>query len=224
MSAGSSRERRLSVIVRLLFAGAFLAGFACAMALFDAASSAALARERANAIAMSGQVLDRQARQRALAEAARGLEEAWSAPLAWRGEALDVQSWIRAQQALEAPALEAQSRMLAEAALQRAPMNAIAYQRLAAFALRGQPNQACGSARACLDYAFAASPILPEAIACDRLSLAHMAGIEFSADDRRLDAYLSLSPAPARIRQCLGFVDQRALLAALLRARAHGRL
>jgi hypothetical protein len=197
-------------------------GLALALLHFDAASAALRAHASARAIVMADGVLTPSAKAEALAEARAILDQAASAPLTWRPDAAETQSWIASQQALAGADSLADAQALARLAVRLDPNQAVSYQRLAAFALRGQPNPICAP-RDCLLRAFAASPMAPEPIACDRLRLADLAGIEFRADDPRLANYLALQPSPARLRECLGFLDAATLYGALVRARAAGR-
>lgn len=217
MSKAFARLAKIGVL------SVFGLGFALALAHFDAASASLRAHESATAIVMADGLLSPPAKTQALEDARAILDNAASRPLAWRPDAAETQSWIASQQALTGADTLADAQALALAAARLDPSQAVSYQRLAAFALRGQPNPIC-SARECLLRAFAAAPMLPEPIACDRLGLADLAGIEFSAEDPRLANYLALQPSPARLRQCMGFLDADTLYGALVRARAAGRL
>lgn len=197
-----------------LVLSALLMGAAC---VYDAAS----ANDEANALGLAAAHTSAPAAARAmLANGQRRLANAWSKPLLWHAGALETASWLSALEArlTKDPAALQQSADLARQSVARAPVQPIAWMRLAALAGAGARIRLCAP-QSCLARSWASAPMLPAALACDRLTIADQARMRMGSAGFPVRAYLAARPAPRDAARCLSFLEAPDLFAALMALR-----
>jgi len=208
-------------IISFLFAAA---GLLYSLFIFDAAATA----QRALQLAQGAAALETpRAQQALLANADLLLKTSWSRPLDWHAGALETKSWtaaLNARTQATRPSLLRESASAATSALRKAPIQPVAWMRLAAIDEMGASNPLCAAA-VCLERSWRAGPLLPSALACDRIRIAHAAQFSFIAEgaqvDPRLDWYAAARPSPRSMMACLSFLSPESLFAVMLKLRSH---
>lgn len=185
-----------------------LAAIALCAFVFDAsrASEAAAARTQA-ALELPNE------RAVLLAEAHEELKHAWSHPIAWRPQAAEAAAHIALLSDNRADAIA-----LTSANLARAPLQPLAWIRLAALGDDEHGAPAC-DARTCLANSWTAAPMLAPDAACVRLQLGVAHGMLARDDDPRFAAYAAASRSINERRACYAGLPPARAFQQILRSR-----
>lgn len=191
---------------------AVIVALLCA-AVFDAASVSQASLDLGQ---VSQSLPKGRTRAQVLSRASVAVEGSWSQATRWHAGALEALSWVKALEAENAPgdgsALR-ESRLAAEKSVAIAPIQPVAWMRLAALSLHGQPTGLCNPSR-CVALSFAAAPILEPALACERLQIAAATGTEISP--AIVAGYVASRPQPADATRCLSMLSPHLRFEALM--------
>jgi hypothetical protein len=204
------------MLIRVLALSVVAMALLFSAVIFDAASSA---RAAADLIASARTTQSSHAQRMMLARIDPMLRSSWSKPLSWHAGAAELQSGAFAL--LAASPDDQRLRQSADAAvasLKLAPIQPLAWLRLATLAHYGQPNPLC-AARECLARSWATGPLLEADDACLRLGVAVAEGEHIARADPRIDNFIVATPSAEKIAQCLSFLPPEDQFALMLTAR-----
>ncbi|MGE0046806.1 MAG: hypothetical protein AB7J28_05525 [Hyphomonadaceae bacterium] len=206
-----AQPTRRGLVLRIVAIALAVCAALGSLVVFEAASKTGLANVAANAAARTvnpGQRAQRLAEARALVEAS------WAAPARWHAGAVEARSWIYA---LEAQGRRQRGSAFAEASAANAaygvalaPIQPVAWARLAAFAASGRETLAC-DLPTCLARSWEAAPMTDAATACARLQLAQRTE-RIAVTDPRVTWFVRSGFQPRTIARCLDFLPTRDVL------------
>ncbi len=151
-----------------------------------------------------------------------------AAPVRWHVGAMEAMSWIDALDATKAgrtapdPALLAASRNAAEAAVRAAPVQPMAWMRLAALTNAGAPSRLC-DARTCLTRSWQSAPMLARVQACERIRIAIAAGYPITPESEEMTRFLAAAPPWRMASACLSGLPAKDFFTVLVRLREETR-